>query len=564
MRSILIKGLLHAAWLAIAVGLGLWIGMRWSQTSTPTENSPEGKPSDAAWHEPASGIVGRPGPGRPDGPPPLSLVRQLSEDLSRSTGELRWLHWMDALERATPADFPRLLQLADANSTALKLVASRWMERDPQSLFDHLAAHGFVQHEVARLLFRRWMERDPEAAIQALETGTPDSHQGMSPRWLRFEVVNQLMQQDPERGFEILSRWNIVNHGPSMNAVKDWSRTDPRRAAQVVLDHPSGYGSRLGLETIGEVWATEDPAAALAFATSQTGHLPTILARSAIKAWAKHDAAAAADWLVSTSPSVRSRLSPDLLEAWAGQDLAAAVEWSQSQLTGAALTRAIEGLVRGAAEQDPAQAAALVSDMVDSPERATAAAAVVQKWIPEFGTPHARIPDETVAWLRSLDGQSRVRAVESVFSDWARVDVAGLVRFLGETQDSLLPDDYYGQLARRLVRRDPVEALAWADALPGTARQVAGAQAFAEWRSAQPEPAQKWFRELPTDDPRRRPYLQAAVEQLAYSPLGPDLLTPFTDGERAMIRDLLSTTSLPEDKRQKLLEALPNPTEPAP
>lgn len=246
------------------------------------------------------------------------------------------------------------------------------------------------------------------------------------------------------------------------------------------------------------------------------------------------------------------------MEAWAGQDLAAAVEWSQSQLTGGALTRAIEGLVRGAADQDPTQAAALVSEMAASPERASAAAAVAQKWIPEFDTPNARIPDEMAAWLRSLDEPSRVRAIEATFWSWTSADADGLARLLGETQDTLLSDHRYGLLARRLARQDPAGALAWADALPGTVRHEAGAQAFAEWRGAQPEPAQSWFRELPSGDPRRRPYLQATVEQLAYDPVGPELLSTFTDGERAMIRDLLTTaSSLPEEKRQRLLEALP-------
>ncbi|MCW5558858.1 MAG: hypothetical protein KIT22_13650, partial [Verrucomicrobiae bacterium] len=184
----------------------------------------------------------------------------MSEDLSQSTGEMRWLHWMDALERAALTDFPRLLELASTDSTALDLVASRWMELDPRGLFDHVAANGFIQSEVAQFLFRHWTERDPEAAIQALDA---DGNQSRPPRWLRVSVADQLMQQDPERGFHVLSRWHVGDFEPSMNAVKDWARADPRRAAQVVLDHPSGTASQLGLATIGEVWASGDPVAAL-------------------------------------------------------------------------------------------------------------------------------------------------------------------------------------------------------------------------------------------------------------------------------------------------------------
>ena len=54
------------------------------------------------------------------------LATKLERDLSMSTGVTRWLYWLDALEKATVQDFPRLARLAHSNPTALRFVAARW------------------------------------------------------------------------------------------------------------------------------------------------------------------------------------------------------------------------------------------------------------------------------------------------------------------------------------------------------------------------------------------------------------------------------------------------------
>src|SRR5688572_14686743 len=64
------------------------------------------------------------------------LTTKLERDLSMSAGVTRWLHWLAALEKAGPADFPRLMRLAQTDSTAKGFVAARWVEVAPRHLFD--------------------------------------------------------------------------------------------------------------------------------------------------------------------------------------------------------------------------------------------------------------------------------------------------------------------------------------------------------------------------------------------------------------------------------------------
>lgn len=53
------------------------------------------------------------------------LATQLARDLSMSEGVTRWLYWMQAIERATAGDMPRLARLATGNPIAIQLVAGR-------------------------------------------------------------------------------------------------------------------------------------------------------------------------------------------------------------------------------------------------------------------------------------------------------------------------------------------------------------------------------------------------------------------------------------------------------
>jgi hypothetical protein len=53
------------------------------------------------------------------------LATKLERDLSMASAVTRWLYWLEALEKASPADCPRLAQLAKGNSTLVRLVGAR-------------------------------------------------------------------------------------------------------------------------------------------------------------------------------------------------------------------------------------------------------------------------------------------------------------------------------------------------------------------------------------------------------------------------------------------------------
>ncbi len=553
------KIVVHTLLMIAAAGLGLAVGfaLRGKSGSRPAEPvaltaaSPTGSQARPfGLHKQRAGL-------RVNDDSPLAT--KLERDLSMSSGVTRWLYWLEALEKAAPADFPRLARLAQTNATALRFVAARWVEVDPRHLFDTLVAasksgRGLPVNELAEALFEEWPKRDPDAAIAAVNEA------GISrvPSDWRFSLAYAVVEKDIERGLRLLAEWHVDDVGfgsRGLAAVAKWVRADPRHAAEFMLAQPGSYSFRSTMETIGKEWSKTDPAGALAFATGKPGELGSMLATSVLKDWGERNLNEAAEWLASADERTRSRVSPAFVEAWAKQDAASALTWCEENLTGSSLAQAVGGVLKGAAEKDVAGAAGLVTAMAPSRARAEAALAVAQKWFPGLSSAQSVKP-EAIAWLASLDADSVKRVLDQVKWGWSTSDPKSMAAFLVSVSSEQIPAHVYSNLARQMARQNPAEALEWASHLPGDRALAAGADAFGEWRSSQPEAAMKWLGDLPADDARRQPYFQSAMRSLAFHPQAVEQIAAMTLAERAAARSAIEMMSLPDDRRARLLEAL--------
>jgi hypothetical protein len=475
-----------------------------------------------------------------------------------SSGVTYWLYWLEALEKATPTDFPRLARLAQGKPAAMRFVSARWVEVAPRHLFDTLVAAsrnnaGFPIQELARTLFTEWPKRDPEAAIAALNEA--DSF-GMRTQW-RWDVAETVIRRDAERGLVLMSEWHIENYGPSMTAVSKWAAADPRHAAEFILQHPAGYASRMALETVGKEWANQDPKAGLSFAASNSGELGRFLATSLLKQWTEIDRTAAGNWLAQADGPNRNRFAPAFVESWAKQDPAAALAWCEENLAGSGLAQAVGGVLKGAVQKDVAAAAALVSGMKASPARAEGALEVAKKYLPgeKFGSEKPASP-EVIDWLSQLDSASIKHVLHQASWQWARSDPKSMAAFLLTLDGNQVPNYSDGIMARELVRQTPLEGIEWANQLPGERALKAGGEAFAAWRNSQPEAAMEWLHELPATDPRRTPFFESAVKSMAWHPQAAEQLIALAGSERALARSVIEGMKLPEAQRTRLLDAL--------
>src|SRR5438477_2228402 len=155
--KILFKSLL----MIVAAGGGLALGFALrGKTVSHTGGSPAAKATPAT--------VSEVRPSRASNPPApvLSnddspLATKLERDLSMSSGVTRWLYWLEALEKAVPGDFPRLLRIARGNAAATRLVSERWIELYPRHVFDAIFGSwekGDVlgARDLAYQLFEQW------------------------------------------------------------------------------------------------------------------------------------------------------------------------------------------------------------------------------------------------------------------------------------------------------------------------------------------------------------------------------------------------------------------------
>ena len=555
------KILLYSLLIAVAAGLGLTLGVAWRRTAGPTAASAESVPATSA---PPTGAQAKSFRGsnqlnfvplKDDSP----LATKLERDLSMSAGVTRWLYWMEALEKATPADFPRLARLARGNPTVMRFVAGRWVEVDPRHMFDTLVAaskdrSGLPYDELVTLLFEEWPKRDPDSTIAALSTTNGSA---AFANW-RSRVATAIVEKDVERGLRLMSEWRIEHYVPRMPAVTKWAAADPRHAAEFTLQHPAGVASRVTMEAIGKQWAKTEPGRALEFAATQSGELGTALAVSALKQWAGQDLNEAAAWLTKTDARTRNRLGPTFVEAWAKQDTQGALTWCQENLAGSSLALAVGGVLKGAAATDVVGAAGLVTAMDPSPARAEAAAAVAQKWFPDYNSDKP-VKRATLAWLAGLDSDSVMRVLKETEWRWSESDPKSLAAFLASTSSERVPSHTYSTLARQMARRNPTEALEWASGLPADRALEAGCQAFNEWQRSQPESAMKWLNALPSADTRRQPIFENAIRALAYDPQASEQLAQLPVPDRAAARNVIATMPLPEGRRASLLELLKAP-----
>jgi hypothetical protein len=476
-----------------------------------------------------------------------------------STGVTRWLYWMEAIEKAGLGDFPRLARLAQGNSIMIGLLANRWVELDPRHMFDSINAGTksgrALPSEFESVLFNEWLKRDPDAVIAALNG--PEVFGNRAQRRMRV-ALRFLENNDVERGLRLMSEWNIDYYAPSMTSVAKWAAANPRHAAEFALAYPSGIASRMTLETIGREWAKTDPNAALQFAMSKGGELGSTLADAALKAWGERNLNAAGDWLSTVDASTRNRLYPAFVEAWGKQDAGSALNWCEQNLAGSSLVQAVTGLFQSAAAKDVSGAAGMVAAMQPSPARSEAALAVAQKWLPEYLSDKPAEP-ETIAWLKSLDNKSLTHVLSRTATRWADSDSKSMADLLTSLNGEHIPTRIYSILALSMARNNPSEALEWAGQLPRDRALSVGSEAFTQWRRSQPEAATQWLNGLPSNDERRQPFFNSAIQSIAHDPHAADQLAALSGAEREAARAIIESMRLANDRRARLLDVLKTP-----
>ncbi|MCB1096647.1 MAG: hypothetical protein KDN22_13805 [Verrucomicrobiae bacterium] len=483
--------------------------------------------------------------------PGLGKTAPERELLSSSSGASRWLHWVGAAESATLADLPRLARLSEGRPAAISMLVARWRELDPADLLRVVGEQAndprFPTMELAQELLDEWVKSDPAAVAAAMR----DSESAEIHRW-RHRVAAAIFKKDVELGLELLSEWGFDSYAPSMDKVKEWARSDPRRAMEFTLAHPAGAATVAALEAIGQEWGKSDPAAALAFASQTSSVLGGKMANAVLTTWAKQDLEAAGAWLAENDPSTLRRLAPGFVEVWAGKDPDGALSWSQAFLEGANRTAAVASVVRSLVKQDQLRAANVVDNLPASPERSAAALAVASAWFPRWGETQP-VPPEAINWLSKLDSDSLSKVLSSISWQWLQRDRAEIADFLTTPAAGMTDSTAYSLVGSELARHDPQSATAWLDAVPENRAEAAAKAVFQSWQNAQADKAMAWLEGL-SDSTRDQALRRGAVAHLVLNDRSPQSAEAIPEALRPLAREIISTTHMSAEQRTALLK----------
>lgn len=290
-----------------------------------------------------------------------------------------------------------------------------------------------VRFQLALPHLEAWVAKDPTSALDWLA--------GQTASRRRDELVRLALKQYSETDAKGAAEWALRNlSGGNLNnsliaIANQWAVQNGREAATWFLKLPVTRERNAAVENMFFTWGSNEPAAALEFirSDSSVGGLSPTLQRASLAGWAKSDPEAA---VTASLESSRTRKDPDqfanTLANWATLDLGASSQW-------------------------------LLANVSASEERISAArelAAIFAQQDPAAGA----------AWLENLTvGQERDYAASTLVAEWSRDAPAEAAKWTAGQTSSSLAAEAVGEVCRNFLRKDSVAFQAWREALPAGA-----------------------------------------------------------------------------------------------
>ncbi len=275
-----------------------------------------------------------------------------------------------------------------------------------------------------------WVAKNPTDALDWLASQPPTER--------RDEIIRMALNQFSDIDAKGAADWATANlSGNDLNntligIAENWANENGREAATWFLGLPSTRERDGAVEHIFFAWASNEPAAALAFldANPGAGDLTADLRRAALAGWAKSDPESAVEAsLASSRANSDSSQFANTLANWATMDLEGSSQWLLANLSaGAERTVAAQELATIFAQQSP-----------------------------EAG----------IAWLDQLaSGVERDAAASSLAAGWARSGAADAAKWAASQKSSNLSADAVAEIAHNFALKDRAAFLAWHAALP--------------------------------------------------------------------------------------------------
>ena len=174
-------------------------------------------------------------------------------------------------------------------------------------------------------------------------------------------------------------------------------------------------------------------------------------------------------------------------ESWSQQDPAAALEWAQSLNPLSGGDQALEGALQGLAHNDPAAAAATLSQIPHGSDSHDFVREIAHQWAEEDVA-------STLAWAETLPERDQVHAMEALAHTWAQQDPQSAATWAeGLPPNSEVNRHAIGEVANQWAEADPLAASKWIGSLPaGELRDMAAERLVEHITPSDPHAAFQW------------------------------------------------------------------------
>jgi hypothetical protein len=275
------------------------------------------------------------------------------------------------------------------------------------------------------LLFGRWAEVDPTAAMSFSNT------MGFAGMFVRPTILQSWASTDPA------------------NAAKYYAANPREFAMMGMMGGGRGpMGGQGGASIIASEWARQDPAAALAWASSLTTEKSQAMS-AVVGEVAKTDPVKAAAMLSSMGGSDLGDAYRSVATQYGASDFSAAQAWIRT-LPADQQADAMAAAIGGLSNKDPEAAARQLAQM--------------------------------------QDGEAKNRVIGEVIGDWARVNPTGAADLLKKQTDEGAQRDGMRQLMSTWVAQNPTAALEYANSYEAGSVRDSALQSYV-WSNRTGEPA---------------------------------------------------------------------------
>ncbi len=264
-----------------------------------------------------------------------------------------------------------------------------------------------------------------------------------------------------------------------------------------------------------QVWAENDPVAALAWAELELANEPLrsqsnqLLAIYRGYASANPKAAFAAALALPTGNNIQQRTQTAALETIIAQQIESgglldAKLQVEMLADGATKNTLLSELVDEWAEYDPQGAAAYVESL-----GADAPASITTRLVGEWAE---NDPAAAAAWLsaRELDEDTLSRASTAIIREWTRYDMAASAEWLNSQPSSPALDRAVMSYTYRAAQEDPANAMTWAESIGNDWMRTRMMQhVAASWKNDDPDSFQSYIQNSEFDQAQKKQLQEA-------------------------------------------------------